>query len=80
MEFLFLVFGLFLGAIISKIFTKKKKKIYGHIDVDEKTGLCRVHISSDQLGDHRTKYAIFEVYHNATLNLDDVDSRDELPL
>lgn len=80
MYFLFLIIGGIFGFIISIIINQKKNIIYGYIDVDSKSGLCKVHISSDQLENPKVKHVLFTVNHNISLKLDDIDPRDEQPL
>lgn len=75
MKFIFLFVGIILGFIFSKVFSRTKK-IHGHIDVDERTGLCRFKITSTELENPNTKKAIFEVNHNVEIPI----SRDEQSL
>lgn len=71
---LFFLLGVIAGTVTLKLFSRKDK-IYGTIDVEESSGLCRFRISNDQgLTNPKTKQAIFVVNHNATI------SRDEQPL
>lgn len=67
MEFLFLIGGFVLGIIITTIF-KRKDVIFGFIDVDQNTGLCRVHISSDELANTKNKKVVFTINHNVDIS------------
>ena len=77
------IIAFFLGIIIGTIFTiikSKDYKIYGIIDVDKKTCLCRFKISSDELGNSNLKSATFKINYDVDLNTDTDDSRNELGL
>lgn len=76
MDYISYVIGVICGIIIMFIINRKKK-IYGIIDVDKKTGLCRIHISSNDLGDSTVKHVLFVVNHDAELKSEIDDSRDE---
>ena len=67
MEYLFLVGGIILGIVISIIF-KSKNKIYGVIEVDHNTDMCKVHITSDELSNPNSKKAIFVIDHDGKIS------------
>lgn len=60
--------GLILGAVIILIIDHRDKKIYGVIDIDHNTELCKFHISSDELGNRRNTKAIFIINHEASIS------------
>lgn len=69
MSILLFLIGFISGLIISFIFKRKdKSKIYGQIDVEETSGLCRVRIGDDGLMDPNVKEAIFKVNHNSLIS------------
>ena len=66
--------GASLVWVLISIFDSRKK-VYGIIDVDEETGLCRVKITSNDLGDPRISTAMFKVNHGQKIDITDI-SRD----
>ena len=70
MEVIFLIVGFTSGLIVSFIF-RRKEKVYGSIDVDPITGLCRFRLSSDELANPKKKRAIFIVTHDAEISRDE---------
>ena len=76
MDIISYIIGIICGIIMTVIINRKKK-IYGIIDVDKKTGLCRIHISSNDLGNINVKHVLFVVNHDAELKSEIDDSRDE---
>ena len=79
MDFIFLMIGVIVGIVTTRIHFGKRH-IYGFIDVDEKTGQCRFHISREELGNKKNRRAIFYINHGVNIPMMDEDSRDELPL
>ena len=72
MWFIFLFIGFIIGVTCSLIFKPKDNtKIYGQIDVEESSGLCRIRIADDGLMDPKVKQAIFEVKHDALISRDE---------
>lgn len=67
MEFLFLILGILLGSIIT-YFINISKSSYGFIDVDHKTNMCNVHVTSDELADRKNKKVIFKINHDANIS------------
>ena len=72
MNILFFILGLLIGIVLTIICSHSKIK-HGTIDVDEKTGLCRVRIESNYLSNQKIKKAVFKVNHKVTIPI----SRDE---
>ena len=71
MEWIFLVIGIIFGFAISFIF-KRKNKIYGTIDIENETGLCRFRIDkTNNLTEPTIKYAVFKVNHNVNISRDE---------
>lgn len=70
MEMLFLIIGLIGGFGVAKLF-KRSEKTFGIIDVDTNTGMCRVRITSEELGDPNKKHAIFIINHDASISRDE---------
>lgn len=70
MEILWVIGGVILGIIITKIIDRKSVE-YGVIDVEEETGLCRFRISDNRLVDKRVKRAVFSVNHNVYISRDE---------
>ena len=70
MEFIFALVGFLLGIIVTKTM-KFKERIYGDIDVDEKTGLCRIRLGSNELSDPKIKHAVLVVHHGIDISRDE---------
>ena len=68
MEFLFLIGGMIIGIVFTLLVTKRESKIYGIVDIDHNSGLCRFHITSSELSDRRNTKAIFRINHNAAIS------------
>lgn len=67
MEFLFFIGGWIIGRIFHWAW-KRKEKICGVIEVDHDTEQCKVHISSDELSNRKSKKAVFEIKHDAKIS------------
>ena len=67
MEFIFFIGGVIIGTIFTMIF-KKYNKTFGIIDVDHSNGLCKIHITSEELSNYKTKKAIFTINHGAIIS------------
>ena len=67
MEILFFLGGMILGVLFT-IMLKHKDKIYGVIEVDHNTEMCKVHITSDELSNINNKKAVFKINHNANIS------------
>lgn len=71
MDWIFLLISFILGFTISFIF-KQKNKIYGTIDIEDETGLCRFRIDkTNNLTEPTIKYAVFKVNHNINISRDE---------
>lgn len=70
MEILLVIGGVILGIVISNLF-KGGNTIYGTIDVEEESGLCRFRIDDDKLVDRRVKKATFIVNHDVYISRDE---------
>ncbi len=67
MDVLFFLGGVFVGFIFT-ILIKDNTKTYGIMLVDHENKLCKVHVTSNDLVDHRTKKVVLKVDHNANLS------------
>lgn len=65
--FLYFIGGIIVGILIMTIINIRKT-IYGIIDVDTKTGMCRVHISSSELSNPKCKKVMFKINHDADIS------------
>lgn len=63
----------FITCIIIFFIVQKKTIIYGNIDVNEETGLCRVRITDYDIMKTSRKKAMFIINHNVDIDI----SRDE---
>lgn len=79
MELLLLFIGAVLGVIITRVYASRRE-VWGHIDVDPNTGLCRIQLANVQLGNRRIKHAVFIIHHVEVPIPEDEFSRDEPPL
>lgn len=71
MEILFYItIGTIIGAILEAVISCKDK-IYGFIDVDQHTGMCRLRISSEEIANRKNKKAIFIINHDANISRDE---------
>lgn len=70
MEFIFVLVGFVLGTLLTKA-SKFRERTYGDIDIDEKTGLCRVRLNSDELSNPKIKHAILVVHHGIDISRDE---------
>ena len=70
MELAIFVIGFTIGFIFCLIF-KRREYVYGQVDIDSITGLCRFRISSDKIADPRKKHAIFKINHNVDISRDE---------
>ena len=70
MEILFYItLGTIIGAILEAVIDCKEK-IYGFIDVDQHTGMCKIRISSEEIANRKNKKAIFIINHDANISRD----------
>ena len=67
MEFIFFAGGVIVGTVVTTIF-KNSKRTCGIIEVDHSNNLCKVHITSAELSDRKTKKAIFKIDHEANIS------------
>ena len=67
MELLIFIGGVALGIIIVTLF-KQKDKIYGIIEVDHNTEMCKFRITSNELSDRKNKKAMFIIEHEANIS------------
>ena len=68
MEILFYItLGTIIGAILEAVISCKDK-IYGFIDVDQHTGMCKIRISSEEIANRKNKKAIFIINHDANIS------------
>ncbi len=65
--FLYFIGGLIVGILIMTIINIRKT-IYGIIDVDTKTGMCGVRISSSELANPKYKKVMFKINHDADIS------------
>lgn len=73
-KLLFLIVGLAIGlifGIIIKTIYGTRYKVYGTVDIDPVTGLCRFRISSDEIANPQKSYAYFRINHNAEISRDE---------
>lgn len=70
MEFIFLIVGIIIGFIFTRLL-EKRKEVYGVITVDHKTELCSFHISSDELANRRNTKAMFIINHDGNISRDE---------
>ena len=70
MYVLIFLIGIAIGIILKAIFTPKiPGDVYGQIDVEEESGLCRVRVTGD-VADPKLKRAIFKINHNVDISRD----------
>lgn len=67
MEILALVGGAVGGVLIGFII-EKHSKICGVIDVDHRTGMCQVRITSADLSNRKSKTAVFKINHDSVIS------------
>ncbi len=67
MEFIFLAGGVIGGFILSKLI-RRHSKICGVIDVDHRTEMCKVRITSADLSNRKSKTAVFKINHDAIIS------------
>lgn len=68
MEFALLTLGgVLLGVFAEKIY-ENHMKTHGVIEVDHDTEQCKIHITSDELSNRKTKKVIFIVNHDAKIS------------
>ena len=70
MEILLVIGGVILGIVLTKLF-KRNNTIYGTIDVEEYSGLCRFRINDAGLVDRKVKKATFLVNHDVNISRDE---------
>lgn len=70
MEVLYVIGGVVLGIILTKMFNRLTT-IYGVIDVEEESGLCRFRINDYGLVDKKVKKATFVVNHDVYISRDE---------
>lgn len=63
---LYIILGIIIGLSLS-IMWKSKTTTVGVIQVDHKSGLCKVCITSDDLANTKCKKAVFKIDHNITI-------------
>lgn len=62
--------GIIIGIAIRKGI-ESFSKIYGIIEIDERTQMCKVKITSSELGNLKTKKAMFKIIHGSKISRDD---------
>lgn len=67
MELLIFIGGVALGIISVTLF-KRKDKIYGIVEVDHSTEMCKFRITSDELSNRKNKKAVFKIEHEANIS------------
>ena len=67
MDIMFFVGGIVVGVLLTKIFSPSYK-ICGSGEVDERNGMCRVHVTDEGLSDRSIKKAIFTIQHDANIS------------
>ena len=70
MEILLVLVGVIIGIVLTKLF-KRDNTIYGTIDVEEESGLCRFRINDGGLIDRKVKKATFLINHDAIISRDE---------
>lgn len=67
---LHLIFGILGGILGATITNLVYKHIYvaGLIEVDDRSNLCKVHVTSTELANKKTKKVLFNVVHNVDLS------------
>lgn len=71
MEIIFLIGGIlsgFISGILWQIISDNRYKTYGIIDIDHNTAQCKIHITSEELANRKTKKAIFTINHDAIIS------------
>lgn len=64
------IFGIIIGIAVGKGIDSISK-IYGIIEIDEQTQMCKVKITSSELGNLKTKKAMFKIIHGSRISRDD---------
>ena len=67
MEILTLIGGA-VGGILIGLIIEKHSKICGVIDVDHRTEMCKVRITSADLSNRKSKTAVFKINHDAIIS------------
>lgn len=69
MYILIAIIGFIIGFIFKKIIDLKAET-YGIIEIDENTQMCKIKITSSDLGNPKTKKAIFNIVHGSNISRD----------
>ena len=67
MEFIILAGGVIAGVILDRLL-EKRIRTCGIIEIDHHTEQCKVHITSADLSDRKTKKAIFLINHDVKIS------------
>ena len=59
--------GIVVGILLTKIFSPSYK-ICGSVEVDERNGLCKVHVTDEGLSDRSISKALFTINHDANIS------------
>ena len=70
MEIIFYIVFFLFGILIDR-FILRKEEVHGKVYIDEKTGLCRFKLESDDIANLKTKKAVFKIYHNSRVSRDE---------
>lgn len=71
-EYLYFISGIIIG-IFFMFLKNKTKQTHGIIQVDEKKNLCRILVTSKELGNIRCKKVTFNVEHNIDIRDNNID-------
>ena len=70
MVVLYVIGGMILGIVLMKILNRESG-VYGVIDIEEESGLCRFRIEDYGLVDKKVKKAIFIINHDVKISRDE---------
>ena len=70
MTILFIILGILIGLLLSQFIFGK---YVGIIEVDHKTKLCKIRITSADLDNKHCKKVIFKVVHTANIRDENID-------
>ena len=71
LDFIWVAIG---GAIIGSLLNELwhiRSKTHGIIEVDHDTEQCKIHITSNDLSNRKTKKAVFKINHDAKISRDE---------
>lgn len=77
MVFAYFAGGILIGIVIS-IFYNKFIQVAGFIEIDDKTGLCRVVVTSETIQEKRVKHAFFKIKHGVSIRVNNGDYNEDV--